>query len=449
MPGLLHFPRRTDSSSPPPYHNHAGLTVNEGTLLAKVKRAASPKPRAHAPERPNMEALRRHSHLGRHKNEKKSQTKLETAKPAKISLAVESPPIVLYNSPANSTGALFSGQLKVDVTDPTIVVDKFDMKLLSTTTTKEPVCKQCPQCTTQSTELKSWSFNQDALHLSHGDHYFPFSYLVPGHLPATTDSPLVVIDYHLEAEITTSTGEVITFSRSINIKRAILPGNDKHSVRIFPPTNLTAAVTLPNIIHPIGDFNVEMRMSGLVEEKRDKSTTRWKLRKLNWRIEEHTKFTSPACPKHASKVGGDGKGVLHEDTRVIGTDDVKHGWKTDIQADTIEVEFNAMVNPTMKPVCDVQGENGLEVRHNLVVEMVVAEEWAPDNKPTQITPTGAARVLRTQFNLVLTERAGLGISWDEEQPPVYDDIPASPPAYSSELAPRSSEDIERLSLNHS
>ncbi|EOD48520.1 Arrestin (or s-antigen) n-terminal domain protein [Neofusicoccum parvum] len=443
MPGLLHFPipRRTDSSSPPPYE----VDAHETKILAKViKRATSP-------SRTNMDPFKRHSIgiVGRHKSERKSATKLESAKPAKMNLLVESPPIVLYNSPQNSTGAIFSGQLLVDVTDPEVSFDKFEMQLLATTTTKEPVAKQCSDCTSQTTELKKWTFNQGQLTLNKGEHQFPFSYLVPGHLPASTNNPLVILDYHLAAEATTATGEVISFGRSIIVKRAILPGNDKHSVRIFPPTNLTASVTLPNVVHPIGDFNVEMRMSGLVEEKRDKSTTRWKLRKLNWRIEEHTKFVSPACPKHIAKVGGEGKGIIHEDTRVIGSDDVKHGWKTDIQNDSIEVEFNAMVNPLLKPTCDVQAENGLEVKHNLVVEMVVAEEWAPDNKPTQVTPTGAARVLRTQFNLVLTERAGLGISWDEEQPPMYEDIPDSPPTYSEELAPRMSDEIERLSLNHS
>ncbi len=34
-----------------------------------------------------------------------------------------------------------------------------------------------------------------------------------------------------------------------------------------------------------------------------------------------------------------------------------------------------------------------------------------------------------QFTLLITERSGLGISWDEEQPPMYDDVPASPPGY--------------------
>ena len=32
-------------------------------------------------------------------------------------------------------------------------------------------------------------------------------------------------------------------------------------------------------------------------------------------------------------------------------------------------------------------------------------------------------------HLHVTERAGLGISWDEEQPPMYGDVPASPPSY--------------------
>lgn len=33
------------------------------------------------------------------------------------------------------------------------------------------------------------------------------------------------------------------------------------------------------------------------------------------------------------------------------------------------------------------------------------------------------------FNVVVSEREGLGISWDEEQPPLYEDVPASPPTY--------------------
>ena len=64
-----------------------------------------------------------------------------------------------------------------------------------------------------------------------------------------------------------------------------------------------------------------------------------------------------------------------------------------------------------------------------MLELVIAEEWAPNKKPHQATPTGAARVLRTQFNIVVTERLGMGIAWDDETPPTYEDVPASPPSY--------------------
>jgi len=377
-----------------------------------------------------MEALKRHSLGGRHHSDKKSP-RVEPHKPAKMDCLIESPPILFYNGPQTSQGALFSCQLKVHVFEPSIVVESLDVDFLATVTTKKPVVEKCPDCATQTTQLKKWELVKEPLKLTKGEHSFPISYLLPGHLPATTHGSLAVLDYHLSAEAKTVTGETITFGRIIEVKRAIIPGSDKHSVRIFPPTNLTAHATLPPVIYPIGEFTIETRMSGITQIQKD-AQIRWRLRKMNWRIEEHQKMVSPACPKHASKLGGTGKGVLHEDTRVIGSDEVKSGWKTDYGDGTdgdLEVEFQASINPALQPLCDVDSPNGLSVSHNLVVEMVVAEEWAPKRKPDQATPTGAARVLRTQFNLILTERAGLGISWDEEQPPIYEDVPASPPGY--------------------
>jgi len=374
-----------------------------------------------------MDHLKRHTLTGRHHSDKKSP-KIDPKRPAKMDMEVESPPLVFYNQPQSSTGALFSGQLKVQVTDPTVTFEKFEMRLLATVTTKKPVSHNCPDCTTQTTEIYKWEFLKAPTLLRHGDHSFPFSYLLPGHLPATTQGSLAGLDYHLAAVATSSTGENITYQRSINIKRAVMPGNDKHSIRVFPPTDLTAHVTLPPVIHPIGDFGMEMRLSGLNTKTKD-ALTQWKLRKLNWRIEENQKFVSPACPKHAQKVGGEGKGILHDEMRVIAHEEVKSGWKTDFEEGNVDVEFKAAVNTALKPLCDVESPNGLSVTHNLVIEMVVAEEWAPLKKPNQATPTGAARVLRMQFHIVVTERSGLGVSWDEEQPPMYDDVPASPPTY--------------------
>lgn len=123
--------------------------------------------------------------------------------------------------------------------------------------------------------------------------------------------------------------------------------------------------------------------------------------------------------------------MAHQDVRTIGSVEIKSGWKSDYSTPdgSIEMEFPFGIRPDSRPVCDMKAEDGTEVSHILVVEMIVAEEFAPIKRPTQITPTGAARVLRMHFNVTVTERSGLGISWDEEQPPLYENVPASPPGY--------------------
>ena len=153
---------------------------------------------------------------------------------------------------------------------------------------------------------------------------------------------------------------------------------------------------------------------------------------MSYRLDELASIISPACPKHSLKLGGTGKGIQHNDTRPLGSQDLKPCWKSDFTSPSdgvIEAEFPASIKPSTSPVCDIEAPTGLSVKHALVVEMVVGEEVAPIRKPGQTTPTGIARVLRMQFAVVVTERGGLGISWDEEQPPVYEDVPGSPPSY--------------------
>ncbi len=360
----------------------------------------------------------------------KHSPKMAATKPAKMDVVIESPPLVFYGNPNQSTGALLSGQLKLTVTEPDIRLQKFEMHLLAVVTTKKPVSKDCSDCAVKGSELFKWEFVKEPLLLKKGEHQFPFSYLLPGHLPATTHGHLGVIEYFLSAHAVTSLSDNIDLKHQLKIGRALIPGLQKSSVRIFPPTNLAATVVLPPVIYPIGEFLVDMRMNGVVTKGKD-TQTRWRLRKMNWRIDEHSKMVSPACHKHAHKVGGDGKGVLHQDTRTIGGEDIKDGWKTDFdtQGGQIELEFKASVKPSMKPLCDVVSPTGLSITHTLVLEMIVAEEYCTNRRTDLITPTGAARVLRMQFTLLITERSGLGISWDEEQPPMYDDVPASPPGY--------------------
>ncbi|KAI9740253.1 MAG: hypothetical protein M1834_004831 [Cirrosporium novae-zelandiae] len=355
------------------------------------------------------------------------------SKPVHLDVEMESPPITFYGTPQRSSGALLSGQVKLSVEETSVTLQKFEMRFVAKVTAKKPVEKNCPDCVSKTTELKKWDFLTADLPLQHGLHQFPFSYLMPGHLPASTSSALALVEYVLVANATTTTGVELKYEHVLNVKRAVLPGPEKSSVRIFPPTNLTARVMLQPVIHPIGTFPVEMTVSGVVDRGKD-TQNRWRLKRLSWKIEENTKMISPACPKHAHKIGGDGKGVSHTFSREIGSDELKSGWKTDFDTPggQIDMEFTANVRGGCNPVCDVTSDTGLEVSHVLTVELIVAEEYCPTKNSKLVTPTGAARVLRMQFHLCLTERAGLGISWDEEQPPLYTDVPASPPHYVSE-----------------
>ncbi|KAL9603052.1 MAG: hypothetical protein Q9219_001416 [cf. Caloplaca sp. 3 TL-2023] len=372
----------------------------------------------------------------------KGSPRITPVKAAKMEIAMESPPCVFYGG-TNSSGALFSGQLKIIVTDPEVRLMSIHMELKGTTVTKKPVVKDCPDCINKISTIKSWNFITEPTTYSHGTHQLPFSYLLPGHLPATTHSTLADIDYALQVKAVTSLADTITHHHPLRVQRALQPTPEKQSVRIFPPTNLTVNVIHSQIIHPIGSFLVQFRMNGVVHQEKE-AQTRWRIRKLDWRIDEHTRNVSPACPKHAHKVGGEGKGQQHEDVRLIGSDSLKKGWKTDFDAvggGQIELEFPATIRPNSKPVCDVDSPTGLVVTHLLILEIITAEEHLKNAGAKHAVPTGAARVLRTQFKVTVTERGGLGVSWDEEIPPMYEDVPVSPPGYKTTVKDYEGEEL--------
>lgn len=402
--------------------------VNHDRARSPERRLSSAVDHLIHPHRDHTKEKRRS--LGRSKERAAKENSAAAA--AKLDVIVESPPLVCYGTPANSTGALFSGRLRIEVVESAgpITLDTFDMRLISKTTAKKPVSRDCPSCLSRTEELTNWNFLTEPLCLKSGTHDFPFSYLFPGHIPASCSASLGQIEYFLSARAHSTAGENFTYKMPLHVKRALIPGNDKSSIRVFPPTNLTGRIVLPSVVHPIGTFPVQMMLSGVVE-RGEETQTRWRLRKMMWRIEEHQKIVSTACSKHAHKIGGEGKGVLHQETRVIGHNEEKNGWKTDFDTagGEISMQFEANINPTCNPVCDLEAPGGLEVKHNLVVELIVAEEFCSNRNTRLMTPTGAARVLRMQFGLHVTERTGLGISWDEEMPPVYEDVPASPPGY--------------------
>lgn len=366
-------------------------------------------------------------------NELRHRSRRDSQEPASLNITIESPPLVFYGSTSTSSGALLSGRLSIDVLPfkKQVEFTSLDMALNAIITTKKPVAKDCHACSNRSNALNTWNFLSAPKTFGEGrDSQLPFSFLLPGHLPATTNCCLGSVEYRLEAKGRTSQSQEITLIHPLKIGRAFVPGPDRTPVRVFPPTNLTAHMILPPIIHPIGVYSLQLTLSGIVN-KDDHVQTRWRLRKLTWRIEEHTSMISPACSNHIRKIGGDGKALKHQDERTIGCGEVKGGWKTvfDTNEGEITLVFDAQLSPSRHPTCDMDSPAGLNIKHNLVIELIVAEEYCPTQNSSVITLTGSARVLRMQYPIVVSERAGMGISWDEETPPIYTDVPASPPMY--------------------
>ncbi|KAL9623734.1 MAG: hypothetical protein Q9160_001964 [Pyrenula sp. 1 TL-2023] len=353
----------------------------------------------------------------------------------KIDLLIESPPLVFYGSTRQSTGALLSGRIIIGVQSPhdEVQVASLSMQLRGIITVKKSVSKDCPHCQQRANELQKWDLMKEPKTVKKGDEIeFPLSYLFDGGLPATvTDAPLGAIQYFLDLSARTVAGEETKVRRELKIQRAIPAGPDRTAIRIFPPTNLAGRCVMPNVIHPIGAFPIELILSGVVD-KRDKAVVRWRLRKVMWRIEEQSRMVSHACPKHADKVGGPDKGRKHEDVHTIGSGEMKEGWKTDFDTagGEITLQFEANLTASKRPVCDTDTEGGFFLSHSLIIETIVSEERSTSAKRVDdIQSTGAARILRMSFAMPVTNREGMGISWDEEIPPMYREVPASPPVY--------------------
>ncbi|KAI1399687.1 hypothetical protein F4819DRAFT_497844 [Hypoxylon fuscum] len=390
-------------------------------------------------------------HLGISKSSKEKE---QTQGPkASLDWKIESPPAVMYGDTESSTGALVSGQLLLNVKEKKLEVENFEAKLSIHVIQKRPFTGHCQQCAHQITELKTWVFLGEPTVLEKRVHEFPFSVLLDGHLPATTDNSVVAIRYDFVAEAKTTAGAVIKFTKNIDVKRSLqVPDLPHHSVRVFPPTNITASIHYDQVIHPTSTNNFTLRLDGIVKHNNDaKSVEYWKLKRLSWKLEETLATVAPACDKHSPRNGFDGtpvkKGAKRTDARTIAHADMHSGWKSDYSpSGCIEMEIQYLLSPNSKVICDLKSKDGTEISHSLVVEMVVVQEYAPTAHPKQITPTGVARILRMHFNVAVTERAGLGVSWDNEAPPIYQDVPPSPPTYSSTIPYERLDSVESLSL---
>ena len=316
----LHTPHRTNSLSP-----SAEGTVRDHLTL-------------------NMDKVKRISIGAKHADKDKDKRHAKSPKdgphqPATLSLNVESPPLVFHGSETDSSGALFSAQLQLFVVDPCVVFDSFTAKIEAVCTVEKPVSKDCTDCSREVLKLKDWEFAEQNLTLGQGPHSFPISHLFKGHLPATTESPLVKFDYVLTAVAHAATGEKVNLRHIVPVKRAVPERDDHTSSRTFPPTDFLLHATYNRNIYPIGEVPFHFRLEHLTKKfPKENFQVQFRMTSFVWRLEERHKMVSPPCTKHAHK-HGEGKGVLNQELRILASDTLIKGWKSDMNTGTVEWEI--------------------------------------------------------------------------------------------------------------
>ncbi|KAH7052047.1 hypothetical protein B0J12DRAFT_660371 [Macrophomina phaseolina] len=128
--------------------------------------------------------------------------------------------------------------------------------------------------------------------------FVPFNIQIPGHLRATTSTPLGSTTYTLTAAaLSKSTGKpLFTTETPLHIQRTLhLPNGPAEVVlrRRFPDSSLSTRLTLPGVLSPTASFPAKLTLCNTVT-RRGRTATHLCIRRLDWRIEERTSVVSAA-----------------------------------------------------------------------------------------------------------------------------------------------------------
>ncbi|OJD34483.1 arrestin (or s-antigen) n-terminal domain protein [Diplodia corticola] len=118
----------------------------------------------------------------------------------------------------------------------------------------------------------------------------PFNVRIPGHLPASTSTPVASTSYALAATaVSRATGKPLFKTETpLVLRRALhLPeGPAEVSLRRrFPDSLMSTRLALPGVLRPTDDFTARLTLCGSISQ-RGRTTTRLAVRRLDWRIEE-------------------------------------------------------------------------------------------------------------------------------------------------------------------
>lgn len=328
-----------------------------------------------------------HIPVHHHHHHQKSQTNIVDDR-VKLAIELESPPAMLYGHESESTGSIISGLLLLNIDQnpkfSTIDIDHVTLSLVQTIQLSKPFLVSstlltCKDCSTRRNILARWDVVRAKSSFVPGSHAYPFSHLLPGALPPSTKlgnkSSVSFIKYDLVAiakvsdpladHVSLDETNEVRVTLPLNISRLVLRGPDRNSLRVFPPTDVSATAVLPNVIYPKSTFPVELRMDNMNSKNADR---RWRMRKLVWRIEETTRIRATTCEKHESKL------KTAEESQRRMKSQVKPK-STNTHHSTILTNFVLAPDTSLEPVADnAAGINGAAA---VAVDTTEVERSAP------------------------------------------------------------------------
>ncbi|KAJ4148993.1 Endocytosis regulator [Fusarium falciforme] len=361
-----------------------------------------------------------------------------------IDWEIESSPTIVIGTDSDSLPSFLSGTLSLNVNEPPVEIGGFTAVLNVHTVQKKPVKNRCAKCKDQYFEIHHWSFLNQHTVLQSGSQTFPFSTLIPGHLPASIDSPLLSISYEFHAEVhfksqntETNTPRTVDFKRILTVRRRIsVPNLPLQTTRNFPAEGIRVESSINPIIRPAEVNNVSLSLTGLlVSPGNGQNDHLWRLWKGAWRLEENIEAIAIPCERHRCLVTENGsEGFVRRKSRTLGKGGIYNAWEENAAEGTAEVEFGVNIRqssngPGSAYSYDTKSLDGTKVTHALVIELVFVKEHFPQGQLDLAIRTGVGRILTLTYLVVLADDQSIAPGWAMESLPSYQDEWVSPPGY--------------------
>lgn len=351
-------------------------------------------------------------------------------------LRIPKSPLTVVGDPDQASSVPLAGHVEV-VTKPSQQADitSIQLSLVRTTKIKKAATKtQEPLLSTRRRsfgnhsptrdkrtcveQLMQWTIAYSPCHMAANNNssaaaetkstkqsFVPFNIQIPGHLAATTSTPLGSTAYTLAATVlSASTGKpLFKADTPLTIARALhLPNGPADVVlrRRFPDASMSTRLTLPGVLSPTASFTARLALCNTVT-RRGRTATHLCVRRLDWRVEEraHVVPSSSACarPPPFSEIEA-GEQQQRRDganahVRKLAAGKWDAGWTGNVDklptaptpADEVEVPFQIAIPASARAACsvepdgnrsgddDVDDRPALAVSHVLVLELITVE----------------------------------------------------------------------------